>query len=87
MGSIGQNAGQVNVIENVTAEDIILHHTVWAGRLKTWTGVQTGYPPNGGGAGLGYARNITFRRLELHNVERGEHWQRPSSDLTPADSW
>ena len=49
MGSIGQNAGQINVIENVTAEDIILHHTVWAGRLKTWTGVQTGYPPNGGG--------------------------------------
>lgn len=35
MGSIGQYPGQINVIENVTAEDIILHNTVWGGRVKT----------------------------------------------------
>lgn len=29
MGSIGQYPGQINVIENVTAENIILHDTIW----------------------------------------------------------
>lgn len=35
MGSIGQYPGQINVIENVTAEDIILYNTVWGARVKT----------------------------------------------------
>lgn len=35
MGSIGQYPGQINVIENVTAENIILYDTVWGGRIKT----------------------------------------------------
>ena len=49
---------------------MILHNTIWAGRIKTWTGINTGYPPNGGGGGLGYVHNITFRNFELHNVEK-----------------
>jgi galacturan 1,4-alpha-galacturonidase len=35
MGSIGQYPGQINVIENVTAENIILYDTIWGGRIKT----------------------------------------------------
>jgi galacturan 1,4-alpha-galacturonidase len=35
MGSIGQYPGQINVIENVTAENIILHNTIYGGRIKT----------------------------------------------------
>jgi polygalacturonase len=35
MGSIGQYPGQVNVIENVTAENIILYNTIYGGRIKT----------------------------------------------------
>lgn len=31
------------------------------------TGVSTGYPPNGGGGGLGYAANITFSDFVLYN--------------------
>lgn len=28
--------------------------------IKTWTGNSTGYPPNGGGGGLGYAVSLAF---------------------------
>jgi hypothetical protein len=35
MGSIGQYPGQINVIENVTAENIILYDTIYGGRIKT----------------------------------------------------
>lgn len=35
MGSIGQYPGQINVIENVTAENIILYDTIWGARIKT----------------------------------------------------
>jgi hypothetical protein len=31
------------------------------------TGNSTGYPPNGGGGGLGYAANITFSDFVLYN--------------------
>lgn len=35
MGSIGQYPGQINVIENVTAENIVLYDTIWGARIKT----------------------------------------------------
>lgn len=59
MGSIGQYPGQINVIENITAERIKCVDTRHAGRVKTWTGITKGEPPNGGGGGLGYARVST----------------------------
>ncbi|CAK4032292.1 glycoside hydrolase family 28 [Lecanosticta acicola] len=68
MGSIGQYPGQIEVIENVTAVDIKCVNTGYAARVKTWTGEEKGYPPNGGGAGLGWAKNITFKNFELENV-------------------
>lgn len=36
--------------------------------VKTWTGVSTGFPPNGGGGGLGYASNMTFSDFRLNNA-------------------
>jgi galacturan 1,4-alpha-galacturonidase len=68
MGSIGQYPGQIEVIENVTAENIIFDGVHFAGRIKTWTGLHKGVPPNGGGGGLGYAKNITFRNFEMRDV-------------------
>ncbi|KAI7184798.1 hypothetical protein D0869_04680 [Hortaea werneckii] len=70
MGSIGQYPGQIEVIENVTAENIVTYNSRMGGRVKTWTGLNTGYPPNGGGGGFGYAKNITFRNFELHNAQQ-----------------
>jgi galacturan 1,4-alpha-galacturonidase len=58
IGSIGQYPGVYEFIENVTAERIVLEGTAYAAYVKTWTGVEQNFPPNGGGGGLGFARNI-----------------------------
>ncbi|KAF2720934.1 glycoside hydrolase family 28 protein [Polychaeton citri CBS 116435] len=72
IGSIGQYPGQIEIIENVTAENIIVHKSEFAARIKTWTGLNKGYPPNGGGGGFGYAKNITFKNFTLDRV--GQAW-------------
>jgi len=53
LGSIGQYEGVYEILENITARDIICEKTLHAGYVKTWTGERVGYPPNGGGGGLG----------------------------------
>lgn len=52
-GSIGQYLNKYETIENVTASNITTNGTLHAAYVKTWTGQQVGYPPNGGGGGLG----------------------------------
>jgi galacturan 1,4-alpha-galacturonidase len=53
IGSVGQYSGQFERIENITARNITMFGTRYTARVKTWTGDQNGYPPNGGGGGLG----------------------------------
>lgn len=53
LGSVGQYDNVFETIENFTAQDIICKNTLHAVYFKTWTGEQVGYPPNGGGGGLG----------------------------------
>jgi polygalacturonase len=53
LGSIGQYKGQFETIENITVRNVVCNNTKYATRVKTWTGDQVGYPPNGGGGGLG----------------------------------
>lgn len=52
-GSIGQYKGVFETIENITATNISCSKTLHGAYVKTWTGQQVGYPPNGGGGGLG----------------------------------
>ncbi|KAG6916616.1 hypothetical protein DXG01_006112 [Tephrocybe rancida] len=47
IGSIGQYLGQFERIENVTAERVTCLKTRYAAYIKTWTGVQQNFPPNG----------------------------------------
>ncbi|KAL4884225.1 exopolygalacturonase B [Aspergillus karnatakaensis] len=63
LGSIGQYKGEVETIENVTVRDVVFENTKYATRIKTWTGEQVGYPPNGGGGGLGYLSNFTATNI------------------------
>jgi hypothetical protein len=70
--------GVYEYIENVLARNITCIGTRFAGRIKTWTGIQQNYPPNGGGGGTGVVRNIsglygTFRpplilTCSLHSI-------------------
>jgi polygalacturonase len=53
LGSIGQYDGVFERIENFTAINVTSSGTLHAVYFKTWTGQRAGYPPNGGGGGLG----------------------------------
>lgn len=53
LGSIGQYKGQFEIIENITVRNVVCNNAKYATRVKTWTGDQAGYPPNGGCGGLG----------------------------------
>ncbi|KAF8756389.1 Glycosyl hydrolases family 28, partial [Rhizoctonia solani] len=68
MGSIGQYNGVYEYIENVLARNITCIGTRYAGYIKTWTGIQQSYPPNGGGGGTGVVRNITWKDFHLIDV-------------------
>ncbi|KIK65770.1 glycoside hydrolase family 28 protein [Collybiopsis luxurians FD-317 M1] len=68
IGSIGQYEGRFETIENVTARNITINNMRYGVYVKTWTGVSTGFPPNGGGGGLGYASNMTFSDFKLNNA-------------------
>jgi galacturan 1,4-alpha-galacturonidase len=53
VGSIGQYKGVFETVQRVHAQNINFFDTLHAAYFKTWTGQQVGYPPNGGGGGLG----------------------------------
>jgi galacturan 1,4-alpha-galacturonidase len=50
-GSIGQYEGQFETIGNVVVRNITGVWSKYAAYIKTWTGEQVDYPPNGGGGG------------------------------------
>jgi hypothetical protein len=60
IGSIGQYKDVFETIENVYANNITCYNTAYAAYIKTWTGQQVGYPPNGGGGGLGCKSPLSF---------------------------
>ncbi|GAB7352173.1 hypothetical protein MBLNU459_g2654t1 [Dothideomycetes sp. NU459] len=66
LGSIGQYDDVYEVIVNVTARNITTYNTWYGAYIKTWTGIPKGYPPNGGGGGLGYISNVTLTDFTLH---------------------
>lgn len=68
IGSIGQYDGTYEIVENLTARNIGIHKMRYGAYVKTWTGVSSGYPPNGGGGGLGYAANMTFSNFTLYDA-------------------
>ncbi|APA10819.1 hypothetical protein SS1G_03540 [Sclerotinia sclerotiorum 1980 UF-70] len=67
IGSIGQYEGKYEIVENITVRNIRSYNMRYGVYMKTWTGLSTGYPPNGGGGGLGHAKNLSFTDFTLHN--------------------
>ncbi|KAL3471263.1 pectin lyase fold/virulence factor [Aspergillus californicus] len=64
IGSIGQLNDQYETVERITVENVKFDNTLHAVYFKTWTDDQNGYPPNGGGGGLGYASDMLFKNLK-----------------------
>lgn len=71
LGSIGQFEGQVETIEDFTVRHIVAYNNHYAAYAKTWTGISQGTPPNGGGGGLGYMRNISISDFKVYNASQG----------------
>lgn len=67
-GSIGQFAGQHEIIEDIVVRNIAAYDNKYFAYVKTWTGVVQGTPPNGGGAGLGYLRNVSLSNSMAENA-------------------
>jgi len=67
-GSIGQFENQFEVLEDITVRKIAAYNNKYGAYVKTWTGVVQGTPPNGGGAGLGYLRNVTVSDFTVENA-------------------
>ncbi|OGM40283.1 galacturan 1 [Aspergillus bombycis] len=68
LGSIGQYKDQFETIERLNVSNINYHNTLHAVYVKTWTADQNGYPPNGGGGGLGYISNMTLKDLKATSL-------------------
>ncbi|GKT42986.1 alpha-L-rhamnosidase rgxB [Colletotrichum spaethianum] len=76
LGSIGQYNDQFETIEWLNVEDCFFENTLHAvgPRLgsynevvyfKTWTDDQNGYPPNGGGGGLGCMGHLNLSYVQV----------------------
>ncbi|KAH8891777.1 pectin lyase-like protein [Thozetella sp. PMI_491] len=63
VGSIGQYNGQFETVERIRVENVTFDNTLHALYFKTWTNDQNGYPPNGGGGGLGFASDMVFTNM------------------------
>ncbi|CAJ0552438.1 Ff.00g064170.m01.CDS01 [Fusarium sp. VM40] len=74
LGSIGQYNGKYERIENVTLRNTNAINTKHGAYIKTFTGDVIGYPPNGGGGGLGHIKNITITGLN-YTLGRDEAFQ------------
>ncbi|KAJ7045482.1 pectin lyase fold/virulence factor [Mycena alexandri] len=69
IGSTGQFPGEYEVIERVLTRNCSFIGTRFLGYIKTWTGVQQGFPPNGGGGGTGAWTNSTFTNITTQVAE------------------
>ncbi|KAJ5808665.1 polygalacturonase [Penicillium riverlandense] len=68
VGSLGQYDGVRDVVENITAEDVTLIGSRNGAYIKTYVGKPTYYPPQGGGGGNAFVRNIVFRNFHIENI-------------------
>lgn len=71
-GSIAQYQGQLDYLEDIVIDDMQLlpssQHLMKNGLyLKSWMGYPIGLPPNGGGGGHGYAKNMHISNLYIEN--------------------
>ncbi|KAB8219245.1 pectin lyase fold/virulence factor [Aspergillus novoparasiticus] len=68
LGSIGQYKDQFETIERLNVSNLNFYNTLHAIYVKTWTADQNGYPPNGGGGGLGYISDVTLKDLKATSL-------------------
>ncbi|KJZ77201.1 hypothetical protein HIM_03522 [Hirsutella minnesotensis 3608] len=70
IGSMGQYSGRYEYITNFYARNISMVNTGHVSYLKTWAGVSRGFPPNGGGGGLGIASNLVIEDVRAERLRK-----------------
>ncbi|KAH7136904.1 galacturan 1,4-alpha-galacturonidase B [Dactylonectria estremocensis] len=71
IGSIGQYYGATETIERFRGSNLEFNNTLHAFYFKTWTADRNGYPPNGGGGGKGYAKDLVMENLKATGLRGG----------------
>ncbi|ORY33759.1 putative polygalacturonase [Naematelia encephala] len=72
-GSIAQYPGVLDIIQDVHLEDIRLYPSSqclgYQGvYFKSWISQSYGIPPNGGGGGYGYCKNVTVKDVYMEDI-------------------
>ncbi|KZL71780.1 glycoside hydrolase family 28 protein [Colletotrichum incanum] len=67
VGSLGQYAGQVDIVKNVHAKNITMVNASNGARIKAWGGSPSATSTKGGGTG--FVQNITFEDFIMKNVD------------------
>ncbi|KAJ7779678.1 putative rhamnogalacturonase A [Mycena metata] len=72
-GSIGQYPSSFDILQDIHIEDVVVKNHPTAqldggAYFKSWIGVNVGIPPNGGGGGSGYCKNVTIKNLHVINA-------------------
>ena len=67
VGSLGQYAGETDIVANVTARNITLMNTEYGARIKVFGGSNDTNSVSGGGTG--YVKNITFQDFTVKNTD------------------
>ncbi|KAG6010340.1 hypothetical protein E4U21_006904 [Claviceps maximensis] len=70
IGSVGQYVDRHDNITDFYARNITLVNTAHVSYLKSWAGVSRGYPPNGGGGGLGHATNLVMEDIKIEKMRQ-----------------
>lgn len=65
MGSIAQYKDEYDFIDGFYARNITMYDTTHGLYVKTWSGTAMGYPPNGGGGGIGRMDNVVVEDIVL----------------------
>lgn len=70
VGSLGQYAGEVDLVEDIYVYNISMANATDGARIKVWPGVPSALSGDlQGGGGLGAVRNVTYDTMQVTNVD------------------
>ncbi|KAI9566591.1 pectin lyase fold/virulence factor [Boletus coccyginus] len=67
VGSLGQYAGETDIVANIYVKNISMNNAQYGARIKVFGG--SPYPNSTTGGGTGYVQNVTFEDFYVNNVD------------------